>query len=364
MLQRLKADPKRVLMTLDAVGGVWRYAMDLAQGLKAHEVHFLFLGMGPEPSPAQKAEAEALGELAWLEGPLDWTTEDEAALDALPRAIEALAPNVDLIHLNAPTQAAGFRTAKPVLVVSHSCVVTWFAAVRGAPCPPGWSWQLSRNKAGLSTADTVVAPSRSHARALEDCYGPLPALSVVYNASAAPHDRSATKQEIVFAAGRWWDEGKNAALLDAMAPTVDWPVQLAGALRSPSGQSVELWHAETLGPLSAEDVRRHLSQAAIVVSPSLYEPFGLVPLEAAGAGAALVLADIPTYRELWDGCALFADPRDPAGFAAAVNRLIAEPGLRAELGRRAQGRAADFTLAAQAEAMWGLYCALVHDHAH
>lgn len=364
MLQRLTTGPQRVLMTLDAVGGVWRYAMDLAKGLEPHGVRFLFAGLGPEPGPAQKAEAEALGDLVWLDGPLDWTTEDEAALDVLPRAIEALASNVDLIHLNAPTQAAGLRTEKPVLVVSHSCVVTWFAAVKGETCPPGWSWQMSRNKAGLSAADLIVAPSRSHARALEKSYGALPALSVVYNASAAPRETSATKQEIVFAAGRWWDEGKNAGLLDAVASRIDWPVRMAGSLQSPSGQSVELSHAEALGSLPAAEVHQHLSQAAIVVSPSLYEPFGLVPLEAGGAGAALVLADIPTYRELWQGCALFADPRDPAGFAEAVNCLIADPALRAELGARARRRSADFTLAAQAEAMWGLYCALVHDHAH
>ena len=50
---------------------------------------------------------------------------------------------------------------------------------------------------------------------------------------------------------------------------------------------------------------------------ALYEPFGLAVLEAAQAGCALVLSDIPTFRELWDGAALFVA-------AATTPRLCAE----------------------------------------
>ena len=56
-----------------------------------------------------------------------------------------------------------------------------------------------------------------------------------------------------------------------------------------------------------------MARAAIFVSSSVYEPFGLAVLEAAGSGAALVLSDIPTFRELWDEAALFAPPGDAAG---------------------------------------------------
>ncbi len=98
-----------------------------------------------------------------------------------------------------------------------------------------------------------------------------------------------------------------------------------------------------------------MSRAAIVVSPSVYEPFGLVALEAARAGAALVLADIETYRELWEGAALFAGPGHPAAFAEAVNRLTEDAKLRADLGRRARLRSADFTVEAQREAVLAAY---------
>ncbi len=48
----------------------------------------------------------------------------------------------------------------------------------------------------------------------------------------------------------------------------------------------------------------------IFVSTSLYEPFGLAVLEAAQAGCPLVLSDIATFRELWDGAAIFFPPGD------------------------------------------------------
>jgi len=92
-----------------------------------------------------------------------------------------------------------------------------------------------------------------------------------------------------------------------------------------------------------------------VASPSVYEPFGLSVLEAALSGAALVLSDIPTYRELWDGAALFATADDPAAHAVAINRLAADERLRADLGRRAKAVAGTYTVDRQVESLLGVY---------
>ncbi|TIS10947.1 MAG: hypothetical protein E5X09_14290, partial [Mesorhizobium sp.] len=97
----------------------------------------------------------------------------------------ATAYAADLVHLNAPAQAAEVDLPCPILVVSHSCVVTWLHAVRGQVPTDAWAWQKDRNRAGFNRADIVVAPSRSHADMLEACYGPVARLSVVHN-SALP----------------------------------------------------------------------------------------------------------------------------------------------------------------------------------
>ncbi len=72
---------------------------------------------------------------------------------------------------------------------------------------------------------------------------------------------------------------------------------------------------------------------------SRYEPFGLAALEAALAGCALVMSDIPTFRELWDGCALFYTPGDVAGLVAAIRELVDRSPARVALARAAQARA-------------------------
>jgi glycosyltransferase involved in cell wall biosynthesis len=355
MLRQL-SQPRRVLMTVDAVGGVWRYAMDLGSGLAAAGTEIVFVGLGPRPSLAQRDEADRIGKLLWLDLPLDWLATDEAELAAIPDALARVAEehDVDLLHLNLPSQAAGLRLDRPVLVVAHSCVVTWFAAVRGTDVPAPWAWQRDLNARGLHAADAVLVPSRSHGRAVEASYGSLRRLTVVANATAH-HAGTAHKQPVVAAAGRWWDEGKNGATLDRAAGFTDWPVLMAGATRGPNGAACDLRNARALGQLSGPQVRSLIGSAGIVASPSLYEPFGLVALEAASAGAALVLADIPTYRELWSGAALFVPPRDADAWTATINGLAADDAEREMLGARASARARLFNLEAQREAVLAAY---------
>jgi len=365
MLPPLNDRPERVLMTLDAVGGVWRYAMELGSALKAAGIEMSFVGFGPQPTVALREEAEAIGTLDWLPLPLDWTAAHESELDAIPEALALLVRThqPDLAHLNVPSQAYGVDLGCPVVTVSHSCVATWFQTVRGTDLPAYWAWQARRNRGGFDQSAAVIAPSQSHAEALLAAYGPIQNLRVVSNAvgGSLPDGQ---KEDFVFAAGRWWDDGKNGAVLDRASALCDWPVQLAGPVHGPNGQCLAIEHARTLGELPNAAVRALMARAAILVSPSLYEPFGLAALEAARAGAALVLSDIPTYRENWDGAALFASPNDPTAFAQAINRLAADGDLRTEMGRRAAVRAERFSLAAQAGATLDAYrAALGHARA-
>ncbi len=351
----------KVLAALDAVGGVWRYAMDLARGLKRRGVSTCFAGFGPPPSSEQAAEAAALGELHWFDAPLDWTAGGEGQLRQVPHLISNLAKQTqaNLLHLNLPSQAAGLDVPVPVVVMAHSCVVTWFEAVRGTSVPAEWQWQFRLNRQGFDRADVVLAPSQSHAAMMEQAYGRIASLKVVRNGSDI-ENMGGPKRPFVFAAGRWWDDGKNGAALDAAASMSNWPVVMAGANRGPNGQYLELRNAEHRGELSHRRAMVLMRQAAIVVSPSVYEPFGLAPLEAARAGAALVLSDIPTYRELWEGAALFADPGEPQALAEAVNRLAADPDRRAALAVKAYERSSAFTIEAQAEAVNRIYSCLLH----
>ncbi len=356
MLQSLIRHPRRILMTTDAVGGVWRYSLDLARAMAAEGNSIVLAGLGPEPSRDQAAEARSFATLAWLTTPPDWMTRNENDLDRLPAELDALvsAHAIDLVHLNAPTQAVGLELRCPIVVVSHSCVVTWLHAVRGDVIAGDWVWQWERHRAGFERADAVIAPSQSHAGALQACYGPIARLSVVHN-GALPDSTAEGRNTFVFAAARWWDEGKNADTLDKAAAIAPWPVYAAGSLNGPDGQLARLDNCSTLGRVGYAEVRRMMAKAGIFVSPSIYEPFGLAVLEAATSGTPLVLADIPTYRELWDGAALFFEARDAHGLAGCITRLAGDDELRRQLGRHAADRARRFSLPAQSGATSEIY---------
>jgi len=350
--------PRRVLMTIDAVGGVWRYGVDLARELGAGGIVCLLAGSGPEPDAAQREECRALCNvsLEWPGLPLDWMVMDAASLGEAAGTLATMARDwgADLVHLNLPSQAAGFPDGVPVVVTSHSCLATWWRAVKGGDLPPNWRWQQELTARGMQRADAIMVPTASHGDALAAAYGRPDRLHIVANATALPKAASA-KEPFVLAAGRWWDEGKNVATADAVAALSHWPIRLAGALEGPNVARIVLHHAQELGPLTPEATCAAMSRAEIFFSPALYEPFGLAVLEAAARSCALILADIPSLRELWTDVALFVDPRDAGGFAAVINRLAEAPAERRALGQRAAVRARAFTLTRQAEQVRQVY---------
>ncbi|WP_428374597.1 glycosyltransferase family 4 protein [Lichenicoccus sp.] len=352
--------PERVLISTDAVGGVWRHAIDLARSLNGAGIGCLLAGLGPPPPDRSEAEALAPGTaLVWTTMGLDWMQPDADAVAGIGAELAQIGRQggVDLLHLNLPSQAAGVPDGVPVVAMSHSCIPTWWAAVRGEALPPAYRWQQAATRLGMDRASAVMAPSRSHAEALERVYGPVDGLTVLYNARSDADDSSGGggRRPVVLAAGRWWDEAKNAAILDRAAARACWPIELAGPLTGPDGMRVDLAHATALGALPPAALRARMQEAAIFASPSLYEPFGLAVLEAAASGAALMLADIPTFRELWSDAALFVPPERPEAWTEAIALLAHDADRRRTFAGAARERAAGFTAVRQLDGLLGIY---------
>jgi glycogen synthase len=351
--------PLRVLMTADAVGGVWSYALDLAAGL-ATQAETTLVVLGPAPSPDQRLQAQAVEGLTLIETglPLDWMATELAEIREAGAAVRGLARRIgaEVIHLNSPALAADGGFCAPVLGACHSCLATWWSAVKDGPMPPDFRWRTQALWRGMLACSALVAPSRSFARATARTYETPPPL-VVHNGRSAPADLSTGKREpLVFASGRLWDEGKNVAVLDAAAGLGGAPLYAAGPLAGPGGANcLELKHAHGLGRLPAMAIEEWLSRAAVYATGALYEPFGLGVLEAAQAGCALVLSDIPTFRELWNGAAVFVDARDPAGFARAFEALLTDEAEASRLGALARARARRFSVRAMSDGVRAIY---------
>lgn len=342
-------------MTADAVGGVWTYALDLARGLAPHGVEVTLLVNGPPPSEPPADVALVATGLA-----LDWLADAPEQVTGVGRRLVEIAGDLraDMVQLNSPAYAAEARFHAPVVGVQHSCTATWWRAVRGeAPWPEDFAWRRDLARRGLLACDAVVAPTRAFAAAVWDAYGLRTPPTPVWNGrpppSAAP---SPTPGEpYVFTAGRLWDESKGMAVLDAAAAALSPPVIAAGPLAAPGGGEAAFAHLRPTGVLAQAQLRARMAAAAVFCSPSLYEPFGLAVLEAAQLARPLVLSDIPTFRELWDGAAVFVPPRDAPALAAALEELLADAPRRAALGAAATGRARRYKVEAMAAGMLDVF---------
>jgi glycosyltransferase involved in cell wall biosynthesis len=347
------------LITADAVGGVWQYAIELARELRPLGFEAVIALLGPAPSAAQRALAQDL-RLVETGLPLDWLCEGPAPVLAAGAKIAALAKDegVDLVQLNMPTLAAAAPFHVPVLCVTHGCVATWWEAARNGPLIEQFRWHEAMMRDGLHAADEVVAPTRAYGCVVRERYGLLQEPRTVHNGRRPLAVHPAVPHDHVLTVGRLWDPVKNAALLDQVASRLPFPFHAAGATSGPHAETVKLDHLGLLGEIDELALADALSRRPVFASAANFEPFGLAVLEAAGAGCALVLSDIGTFRELWDGAALFVPPGDEDGFVHAIENLIGDDARRRELAHAAQQRAGRYTPLAMAGSMARIYAQL------
>ncbi|HYD52332.1 MAG TPA: glycosyltransferase family 4 protein [Gemmatimonadaceae bacterium] len=334
-------------MTADTVGGVWTYALELAGALTEADVEVHLATMGRLPSAAQRDEAAAVAglvlhesahRLEWMDDPWD----DVARAGEWLLSLESrLAPEV--VHLNGYAHAA-LRFAAPTVVVAHSCVCSWWRAVHGEEAPASWDAYRRAVRAGLERADAVVAPSAAMLAALEEHHGVRVRRGrVIPNGRDAARHPPREKERLVLGAGRLWDEAKNVGTLARAARSLAWPVLLAGDDAPPDGAPADAPGARMLGVLPQREMAEWMGRAAVFAHPARYEPFGLAPLEAALAGCALVLGDIPSLREVWGAAPRWVAPDDAAALARTLDALMRDDTARGAVAARCRRRALRYT---------------------
>jgi glycosyltransferase involved in cell wall biosynthesis len=351
-------------MTADAVGGVWQYATEVAAELAATGHMVTLALLGPPPTSRQREEAEAIPGLRLIETglPLDWLSCGPQPVREAAEAIARLAAETgaQVFHCNMPSLAGAAAFPVPIVAVAHGCVATWWPAARHGPLPEEFRWHREATRQGLLAADAVVAPSASHARLVQQAYE-LPSRPLAVANGRRPVACSAQEARIKAAltVGRLWDAAKNAAVLDSAAGVLEAPFLAAGPLRGPHGEAFAPHHLRPLGFLEANEIATLLALRPVFATAARFEPFGLAVLEAAQAGCPPVLSDIATFRELWDGAALFVPPDDAAGYAGAIASLLSDGTQARALGRAAADRAGRYTPAATARCMERIYAGLL-----
>lgn len=352
----------KILMTADTIGGVWTYALELAGALHHHGIEVALATMGDPPRPHQRREAGAIGSLTlyestykleWMDNP--WSDVQQAG-DWLLYLEETIRP--DVVHLNSYVHA-DLPWKAPTLVVAHSCVASWWQAVKNTPLPESWKAYVAAVGKGLSAADLVVAPTRAMLDSIVANYGPPACSHVVPNGRHVNSTAPGPKWPFVISAGRLWDEAKNVRLLEEAAAKLSWPVWLAGETMITQSQPFRRRSVNLLGPLAFPELARWLNRAAIYALPARYEPFGLCALEAGLSGCALVLGNIDSLREIWGKAAVYVSPDDSDELAAAVESLIQHPHRCAQLGQMARERGLKYSPERMANDYLALYRRLI-----
>jgi glycosyltransferase involved in cell wall biosynthesis len=331
-----------MLMTADTVGGVWTFAIELCAALAKHNVEVTLFTMGRPPDDAQDAELQAQRNVRLVSTAyrLEWMQDCQGDVVDSGKALLQLAREVrpDVVHINGYYHAA-LPFDAPVLLTAHSCVASWWRACRRDALPIEWWRYLNWISDGVRAADMLTAPTHAFLKEFQALHGRARAGRAIWNGRDSAFFEAGPKKSIVLAAGRLWDEAKNIGLLCRIAKDLAAPVLVAGEEASPDGNSAALSGVEVLGRLNRTEMSARLCEAAVFASPARYEPFGLSVLEAALSGCALVLSDIPSFRELWEGAATFVQADEEDGWRDALNTLVEHPRLAAAKGAQARERA-------------------------
>ncbi|WP_415629210.1 glycosyltransferase family 4 protein [Novacetimonas hansenii] len=163
----------------------------------------------------------------------------------------------------------------------------------------------------------------------------------------ARHDLKA--QRFVLAVGNLAPH-KNLARLEVVARALSLrgiPLVISGSVNTTifnaSGTQTLPHPATYVGRVSDGELRALYEAAACFVFPSLYEGFGLPPLEAMACHCPVVTADIPVLHEICGMAAIYANPADPDAIAQSVVRILDTPVVAQELRAAGKERVAEFT---------------------
>lgn len=340
-----------ILITADTVGGVWTYTQELVMGLLAcgHQVTLASFGRLPSSEQLSWAESQPGLDYRPTEYRLEWmevaATEIEESKIFLQMLIEEIRP--DVLHFSQYCYG-DLRVDLPKIVVAHSDVVSWWVSVHGRlPEDSAWlRWYKQTVRNGLRGSDIVVAPSRWMLEALSEYYVQPSNGTVIHNGRSpelfAVHQQ---KENIAVTVGRLWDAGKNAGLLLrhdwALHGEFAMPIFIAGPRESPQSEHAsnpefpDQHDVHFVGELSQPQIAELFCRAAVYIGTSCYEPFGLAPLEAALSQCALVLNDIPTFRELWGEAALYFKLNDAEDLARILQQLKENPAIQKKYGQSA-----------------------------
>jgi alpha-maltose-1-phosphate synthase len=286
-------------------------------------------------------------------------------------SMTAAAAGAELVHshtwyANLAGHLAGLLYGVPHVMTAHSLEPSrpWKAEQLGG----GYALSSWCERTAIESATAVIAVSEGMAADIRVTYPEVPAerVHVIYNGIDAreyspDHDRDVldslgidparpsvvfvgrvTRQKglsVLLRAAEHLDPSAQLVLCAGQADTAELEAEVTGLVdRLRASRSGVVLIA---GMLAKHQVIQILSHATVFACPSLYEPLGIVNLEAMACGAAVVASAVGGIPEVVaDGeTGLLVPADDESALAAAINALIRDPARAARMGARGRARA-------------------------
>ena len=287
---------------------------------------------------------------------------------ALPMALRR--DRCQVFH--SPTGTLPMWTPCATVVTTHDL----FAAIEPRWFAPrvGWQLRMTQRHAAL-TANRVIAVSECTRRDLVERFRiPPDRISVVYN--GVDHTRFHPAEVDAEAVARRFGVPYPFILcLGSLMPWRNAPRLLRAASRLQLGLLFvgrDIWGTDPTQRIAAEhswswarfagyvpdaELPELYAAAQVFAYPSLYEGFGIPPLEAMACGTPVVASTAGALPEVLGDAALLVDPRDESSLAEALQAAAEDQGA---LRRRGLERAARYHWDAVANQTWQVYAAAAH----
>ncbi|HEC34024.1 MAG TPA: glycosyltransferase family 1 protein [Chloroflexi bacterium] len=285
---------------------------------------------------------------------------------AFPRTCARV--GADVAHV--PYWAPPFVPLVPTVVTIHDLIPLLLREYRGRPLVRLYTALVSTTAHNAALVLTDSEASRrdilAHLRLPAERVRVIPlAADGRYRPDPAPDDEAVraryglSGQYVLYLGG--FDIRKNVATALGTyrwaGPVIgkEYPLVIAGRLpeqdtpltpdprRLAREQGIDERFVRFTGPVEEADKPALYRGAAAFIFPSRYEGFGLPVLEAMACGTPVVGSNVTSIPEVVGDAGVLLDADDAAGMAGAIIQLAHDPLLRAELGRRAQARAARFS---------------------
>ncbi|MCA9903211.1 MAG: glycosyltransferase family 4 protein [Anaerolineae bacterium] len=295
----------------------------------------------------------------------------------LPLPVETFTGPVDLYHATDFTLPPTLPGTKTLLTVHDLS----FVRVPDSASPPLKAYLDVVVPRSAQRADHILADSQATRNDLIELYGIVPDKITVLLSGVDAHFRPVTDAAARAAVRAKYDLGERPYIftIGTVQPRKNYArLMLALARLRESGQDVTLviaggkgWledpiyaaldelklrdHVRFLGFAADADLPALYSEARALAFPSLYEGFGLPILEAMACGTPVVTANVSSMPEAAGDAALLIDPYDVDALTDALDRLLHDESLRADLIARGQAQAARFTWARAARELIAVY---------